>query len=141
MTSTQVWYIIGIVSSSPTDFHSEKIGLIRVTYDPPVSLRVNKYLKSHSLSLFLFFFSLSLSLSLSLFFLFSDLIVWSLTLKRSFILFFMFPVEMLCFNKRSRERLSMLGKKKQITIKYLVGWHQSWLDSNIESIKVLDSHF
>ena len=45
MTYTQVWYIIGIVSSSPTDFHSEKIGLIRVTYDPPVSIRVNKYLK------------------------------------------------------------------------------------------------
>ena len=41
MTYTQVWYIIGIVSSSPTDFHSEKIGLIRVTYDPPVSARVN----------------------------------------------------------------------------------------------------
>ena len=34
LTYTQVWYIIGIVSSSPTDFHSEKIGLIRVTYDP-----------------------------------------------------------------------------------------------------------
>ena len=34
VTYTQVWYIIGIVSSSPTDFHSEKIGLIRVTYDP-----------------------------------------------------------------------------------------------------------
>ena len=45
LTYTQVWYIIGIVSSSPTDFHSEKIGLIRVTYDPPVSIRVNKYLK------------------------------------------------------------------------------------------------
>ena len=43
MTYTQVWYIIGIVSSSPTHFHSEKIGLIRVTYDPPVSIRVNKY--------------------------------------------------------------------------------------------------
>ena len=27
MTYTQVWYIIGIVSSSPTDIHSEKIGL------------------------------------------------------------------------------------------------------------------
>ena len=25
---------IGIVSSSPTHFHSENIGLIRVTYDP-----------------------------------------------------------------------------------------------------------
>ena len=34
---------IGIVSSSPTHFHSENIGLIRVTYDPPVSIRVNKY--------------------------------------------------------------------------------------------------
>ena len=34
LTYPQVWYIIGIVSSSPTDFHSEKIGLIRVTYDP-----------------------------------------------------------------------------------------------------------
>ena len=45
VTYTQVWYIIGIVSSSPTDFHSEKIGLIRVTYDPPVSVRVNKYSK------------------------------------------------------------------------------------------------
>ena len=45
LTYTQVWYIIGIVSSSPTHFHSEKIGLIRVTYDPPVSIRVNKYLK------------------------------------------------------------------------------------------------
>ena len=32
--NTQVWYIIGIISSSPTHFHSEKIGLIRVTYDP-----------------------------------------------------------------------------------------------------------
>ena len=29
-TYTQVWYIYGIVSSSPSDFHSEKIGLIRV---------------------------------------------------------------------------------------------------------------
>ena len=44
LTYTQVWYIIGIVSSSPTDFHSEKIGF-RVTYDPPVSVRVNKYSK------------------------------------------------------------------------------------------------
>ena len=34
MTYTQVWYIIWIIISSPTDFHSEKIGLIRVTYDP-----------------------------------------------------------------------------------------------------------
>ena len=34
VTSTQVWYIIGIVSSYPADLHSEKIGLIRVTYDP-----------------------------------------------------------------------------------------------------------
>ena len=50
MTYTQVWYIIGIVSSSPTDFHSEKIGLIRVTYDSTVSIRINKYLKSLSLS-------------------------------------------------------------------------------------------
>ena len=40
-----MWYIIWIVSSSPTDFHSEKIGLIRVTYDPSVDIRVNKYLK------------------------------------------------------------------------------------------------
>ena len=38
-----MWYIIGIVSSRPFDFHSQKIGLIRVTYDPPVSKRVNKY--------------------------------------------------------------------------------------------------
>ena len=36
-------YIIGIVSSSPTDFHSE-IGLIRVTYDPPVCYRVKYFL-------------------------------------------------------------------------------------------------
>ena len=35
VTYSQVWYIIGIVSSSPTHFHSEKIGLIRVTYDLP----------------------------------------------------------------------------------------------------------
>ena len=35
--------IIGIVSSSPNHFHSENIGLIRVTYDPPVSIRVNRY--------------------------------------------------------------------------------------------------
>ena len=34
VTYTQVWYIIGIVSSSPTHFHSEKIGLIGVTIDP-----------------------------------------------------------------------------------------------------------
>ena len=34
MTDTQVWYILGIVSSSPTVLHSEKIGLIMVTYDP-----------------------------------------------------------------------------------------------------------
>ena len=45
MTYTLVWYIIGIVSSSPIDFHSEKIGLIRVTYYHPVSIRVNKYFK------------------------------------------------------------------------------------------------
>ena len=64
VTYTQVWYIIGIVSSSPTDFHSEKIGLIRVTYDPPVSIMVNKYLKSRSFSLSLVFFpSLSLLVS------------------------------------------------------------------------------
>ena len=31
MTYTQVWYIIGIVSSSLTSFHLENIGLIRVT--------------------------------------------------------------------------------------------------------------
>ena len=37
------WEVDEIVSSSPTYFHSEKIGLIRVTYDPPVSIRVNKY--------------------------------------------------------------------------------------------------
>ena len=43
MTYTLVWYIIGIVSLSPSHFHSEKIGLIRVTYDPPVSYRV-KYI-------------------------------------------------------------------------------------------------
>ena len=43
VTYSQVWYIIGIVRSSPTHFHSEKIGLIRVTYDPPVCIRVNKY--------------------------------------------------------------------------------------------------
>ena len=43
MTYSQVWYIIRIVSSSPTHFHSEKIGLIRVTYDPPVSIWVNNY--------------------------------------------------------------------------------------------------
>ena len=34
VTYGQVWYIIGIISSSPADFHSEKIGLIRVIYDP-----------------------------------------------------------------------------------------------------------
>ena len=34
VTYTQVWYIVGIVSSSPTHFHSEKIGLIGVTIDP-----------------------------------------------------------------------------------------------------------
>ena len=44
VTYTQVWYIIGSVSSSPTHLHSEKLGLIRVTYDPPVSIRVNKHL-------------------------------------------------------------------------------------------------
>ena len=50
-----------------------KIGLIRVTYDPPVSIMVNKYLKSISL-FFLSLFSLS-------FYLVSDLIEKSLTLK------------------------------------------------------------
>ena len=34
VTYTQVRYIIGIVSLSHTDFYSEKIGLIKVTYDP-----------------------------------------------------------------------------------------------------------
>ena len=34
MTYTQVWYIICIVSSCSANLHSEKIGLIRVTYDP-----------------------------------------------------------------------------------------------------------
>ena len=34
VTYSQVWYIIRIVSLSPTHFHSDKIGLIRVTYDP-----------------------------------------------------------------------------------------------------------
>ena len=43
VTYTQVLYIIGTISSSPNYFHSERIGLIRVTYDPPVSFRVNKY--------------------------------------------------------------------------------------------------
>ena len=80
VTYTQVWYIIGIVSSSPTHFHSEKIGLIRVTYDPlPVLGLIN--IKSlslfFSLSLFSLFFSLSLSffsLSLSFFSFRSDYI-------------------------------------------------------------------
>ena len=40
MTCTQVWYIIGIVSSSPTDFQSEKIGLIRVKNYLPINNRV-----------------------------------------------------------------------------------------------------
>ena len=31
VTYSQVWFIIGIVSSSSTHFHSEKVGLIRVT--------------------------------------------------------------------------------------------------------------
>ena len=35
LTYTQVWYIIGIVSSSPTHFHSERIGLIRGSYGLP----------------------------------------------------------------------------------------------------------
>ena len=43
LTYTQVWYIIGIISSSLTHFHSEKIGLIRVTYATHVSIRVNKH--------------------------------------------------------------------------------------------------
>ena len=34
VTYTQVWYIIGIISSIPTNFHSETIGLIWVTIDP-----------------------------------------------------------------------------------------------------------
>ena len=38
MTYTQVWYVIGIVSSSPTYFHSESIGLIRVTTYLPLQL-------------------------------------------------------------------------------------------------------
>ena len=33
-TFTQAWYIIGIVSSSPTHLHSENIGLIRVNKYP-----------------------------------------------------------------------------------------------------------
>ena len=45
VTYTQVRYIIGIVILSHTDFYSEKIGLIRVTYDPPVSIRVWLLLK------------------------------------------------------------------------------------------------
>ena len=48
VTYSQVWYIIGIVSSSPTHFHSEKIGLIRVTYNPPVSIRVDKYFVTYT---------------------------------------------------------------------------------------------
>ena len=43
VTFSQVWYIIGIVSSSQTHFHSEKIGLVRVNYELPVSIRVNNY--------------------------------------------------------------------------------------------------
>ena len=35
VTYTQVWYMIGIVSSSTTHYHSDRIGLIRVTYDLP----------------------------------------------------------------------------------------------------------
>ena len=57
-----VWYIIGILNSSPTDFHSEKIWLIRVTEDPPVNICLFLYL-SFFLSLFL---SLSVFLSLPL---------------------------------------------------------------------------
>ena len=64
VTYTQVWSIIWIDSSCPTDFHSEKIGLIKVTYGLPVSIRVNEYLKSLLLSISLSFFSLSHSLSL-----------------------------------------------------------------------------
>ena len=37
VTYSQVWYIIGIVSSI---ISTQKIGLIRVTYDPPVSARL-----------------------------------------------------------------------------------------------------
>ena len=44
-------YIIWIISSCPADLYSEKIVFIRVTYDPPVSIMVNKYLKSRSFSL------------------------------------------------------------------------------------------
>ena len=50
MTYTQVLFIIGIVSSSHTDFHSEKIGSLMT---PPVSGRVNLCF-SFSLSLFSF---------------------------------------------------------------------------------------
>ena len=35
LTDTQAWYIIEIVSLSPTHFHSERLGLIRVTNDLP----------------------------------------------------------------------------------------------------------
>ena len=50
MTYTQVLYAIQIVSSSPTHFHSEIIGLIRVTYDLPVSISVNNILRDLFLS-------------------------------------------------------------------------------------------
>ena len=42
VTYTQVWYIIGIVSSSPTYFHSERIGLTRVTTYLPICIRVKR---------------------------------------------------------------------------------------------------
>ena len=82
MTYIQVWYIIWFVNSSPT-------------YDPPVSIRVNIYLKSlsyfFSLSLLLFFslFFLSLSFFLSLFLFFLSLFFslsffFSLSLSFSF---------------------------------------------------------
>ena len=47
VTYTQVWYIIGIVSLSPTYFHSERIGLIRVTYALPVILYIYKEIAYH----------------------------------------------------------------------------------------------
>ena len=39
VTYTQVWYIIGIVSSSPTNFHSERINLRVISY-LPISIMV-----------------------------------------------------------------------------------------------------
>ena len=64
---------------------TQKIGLIRVTYDPPVCTRVNICL----------FFYLSFHSFLSLFFSVSDLIVKSLTLKRLLILFSYFDQNVL----------------------------------------------